>query len=813
MVEPTSADPNRTDPMLLTPLLNQDRVTASLPTPLTSFIGREHEVVQVMALLRRDDVRLLTLTGPGGVGKTRLALRVAENVAPDFADGVAFVSLAAVADPNLVASTIAQALGLREVGDRSVAEQLTDALRDRRLLLVLDNFEQVVDAAPLVAALLTGAPWLKVLITSRTVLRLSGERVVPVEPLALPAPGECASLAEQAATEAVALLVDRAQASQPNFAISEENIRAVTEVVRLLDGLPLAIELAAAKMRLLPPEALLARLAHQLPLLTGGPRDAPARLRTMRDAIAWSYALLTPPEQMLFRRLAVFVGGFTVEAAEAVIPATAEPGIDVLGGLASLIDQSLIGPAISPDLGAQAGLRDGVGPRYGTLETIREYGLEQLAAAGEAAATRRRHAAWCLTVAEQRTRNQLDRQERELANFRAALAWAEETDDAATGLRLAGALYDLWHHRSHRAEGRHWLERALARDRGEPTVARAAALYALGVLEGVLANTEWHTAEARLTTASIPSPATVHMEEGLAIARALGDRRLIAACLVQLAEHTVWAGDDDQAARLIEDAEAWCRNADDQARVAYLRVQRGILAHRRGDLHRARTHLSDAVILSQEVGDVYVTAIALELLASVYADYGEHGLAAMRYGEALACWRDVGTQEGLVDWLALVASLAAAVGKPEQAARWFGSVAAQVEVVGFSWPLPEQARFGCIVDDLRSTLGDSVFEAAWATGRALSSAQATIEAATMLSGLATPADTRRADDPASRVGLTQREREVLRLLVGGRSDREIADALCISHRTVNSHVAHILAKLGVSARAEAAAEAIRRHLI
>jgi non-specific serine/threonine protein kinase len=572
--------------------------------------------------------------------------------------------------------------------------------------------------------------------------------------------------------------------------VTEENVQTVANICRRLDGLPLAIELAAARSKVFSPPALLARLERRLPLLIGGPRDQPARLRTMRDAITWSYDLLTPAEQALFRRLAVFAGGFTIPAAEAVATAAGDSGLDVVEGIASLLEQSLL---------QQAEQQDGE-PRFGMLETIREFGLERLAASGEADGVRRRHAVWSLALAEEAAAAvdapALDRLERELPNFRMALAWAEETREADTGLRLAGALFHLWGMRNHRAEGRRWLEGALSRDAGAPSGARAAALVALGIIEP---NSGYTAAEAR------------HVEEGLAVAGAVGDLRVVARASFTLAMFAVGAGDDDRAADLIAEAETRCAEVDDQGDIAFLCVQRGILAHRQGGLDRAAAHLTDALALSRDIGNLYVAAIALELLGFVSTDRGDYARAGAHYAESLACWRAVGAKEGLVDWLALVASLAAAVGQPGRAARWFGAVEAQAEVLGFDFPLPERARFVRIADDVRSALGDAAV-AAWAAGRALSLERATAEAAAMLAAPDALTDLGGPVDPATRAGLTPRECEVLRLLAAGRSDRAIAAALSVSPHTASTHVRNILAKLGAESRTAAAAYAFRYGL-
>ena len=449
-----------------------------IPRPLTSFVGRAFEMAAVMALLERGDVRLLTLTGPGGVGKTRLSGEIISRMQGTFRDGVWFVPLAGLRSPDLVLPSIALALGLRETGGQSLERRLRDYLRLRHVLLVVDNFEHVLPANVQIGELLQACPNLTVLVTSRAPLRLQGEQEFPVPALAIPEPDTRLELARLAEVDAVALFAQRARAAQPDFDLTPDNAAAVLSICRRVDGLPLAIELAAARIGLFSPASLLARMERRLPLLSGGTRDQPARLRTMYDAIAWSYDLLTAEEQALFRRLAVFVDGVTIEAAEAMALAmSAEPG-DVVEHLTSLLRQSVLRTSASPQDGEVQE------PRMDMFETIREFALEQLTASGEEQSARAAHADWFRTLADRsasywftgQQQEWADRWEAEHGNLRAALEWTAATESPATLLRLTAAIWPFWFLRSHYAEGRMWLERALAGTVGECTRDRSHAL-------------------------------------------------------------------------------------------------------------------------------------------------------------------------------------------------------------------------------------------------------------------------------------------------------------------------------------------------
>jgi predicted ATPase len=455
---------------------------SNLPTPLTPLVGREQEIAAVCALLLRPEVRLVTLTGTGGVGKTRLAVHVAAEVLADFPDGVFFVSLASLSDPALVLSTIAQILDVKESGARPLSELLTACLRDKHLLLCLDNFEHLLEASPQLTNLLRVCPHLAILVTSRAVLHLQGEHLFPVPPLAVPdltgLPLTAETLPDSAA---VALFLQRARAIQPTIQLTSTNARPTAELCIRLDGLPLAIELAAARIPLFPPQALLARLNQRLHLLTSGTRDVPARQQTLRNTIAWSYDLLSQDEKTLFRRLAVFVGGCTFEAAEAVCTAHGDLEIDVLEAVAALVDKSLL---------RQEEQADGQ-PRLLMLETIREYALECLKASGEAEAVQRQQAIFFLRLSQEaepkiRSAEQSTwrtRLEAEQDNLRATLRWTLSSQEVEMGLQLAGALLAFWRVSNQDREGRNWCEQVLALPGARArTVARAKVLLAAGIM-------------------------------------------------------------------------------------------------------------------------------------------------------------------------------------------------------------------------------------------------------------------------------------------------------------------------------------------
>jgi predicted ATPase/class 3 adenylate cyclase len=652
---------HRALPAAFPPLATLDRHAHNLPVQPTPLVGRARELAAVRERLLRDGVRLLTLTGPGGVGKTRLALQAAADALDAFADGVRLVALGPLTDGELVADAVAQALNLRETGGRPLPEVLAAYLRERRLLLVLDNCEHLLPAvAPLVAGLLAACPGLTALATSRAALGVRGEHRLPVPPLALPDPAHLPELGRLTQYEAVALFIARAVGVRPDFVVTNANAPAVAELCHRLDGLPLALELAAARVALLPPTALLARLERRLPLLRGGPRDAPARQQTLRATLDWSHDLLDAAERALFRRLAVFSGGCTLVAAAAVCGAGEDPPLDILEGLASLVEKSLVRQDADP----------GGGARLGMLETVREFALERLEQSGEAEAVRGRHAAHYVALAEAAETRLLgsdqeawlDRLGTEHENVRAVLRWALEGGDARAALRLAGALRLFWYWRGHYTEGRRWLAELLraplasASDdiSGRMAQARARVLLAAGFLAHRQGD---------------PVAAEPLFQEGLAAYRKLGHGTGVAEALSHLGNVALLRGDYATARSCHEESLAVREQLGDRIGVSSSLHDLGTLAQAEGDHASARTRYEESLALSRELGSPLGTASSLRGLGWLALLQGDLTAARARFEEQLAAWRAVGQKLGTAQALFGLANVAEQQGDFPRAAE------------------------------------------------------------------------------------------------------------------------------------------------
>ena len=733
--------------------------TGSLPVFRGAMVGHEKELAAAQEMLLHPDTGLVTMIGTGGTGKTRLAVQVAAQLQEEFRDGVRFVALESVQGPELALSAIANALGVMETGDTRLLESLKENLAGKQVLLVLDNFEHLTAAAPSVAALLEACNGLKVLVTSRRPLRVRGEREFPVPPLALPDPGQSDDPRQLSRCAAVRLFVDRARDINPNFELTQENAQAVSEICRRLDGLPLAIELAAARIKILPPRAMLRMLSAGLALLTGGARDLPARQQTLSSTVAWSYNLLKKPEQQLFRRLAVFAGGFTFEACEVVCNADSSLGIGTLDGIAALVENSLVRLDVDRD----------VEPRFALLRTIRDYISERLAESGEELITRRRHAFYCRDLAMQAepalvTAEQeawVRRLEEENDNLRAALQWCMAQDDREldiVALSLVGSLWRFWWMRGYLTEGRSWIERALhgadrttASGAGEPEVEalKAKALRGLGNL--AWSQTDYPAARSlyeealaiyrkqgdeREVGSSLnnlgnvyadmgqPGEAKLALEESLVIARRAGYDTLAAVVLGNLGGLAIDQGDYERGRAATTEALKLERAAGNTVGVAQSLTNLGIISVALGEYGRAHQELADALQLNREVGADLNTAFAIEALGVLACDEQEYAKARALHLEALAIRLELGHKAGVVECLRGLAEVAVATKESERAARLYGACDALREEMGASLFHSTRKRFERFSAAGRAQMGDAAWEEASRRGRGLSLEQA-----------------------------------------------------------------------------------------
>jgi predicted ATPase/DNA-binding XRE family transcriptional regulator len=724
--------------------------SSGMPTPATRLIGREAEIAALVRLIQREGLRLVTLTGPGGVGKTRLALAAADALRAAFPDGVAFVDLSALRDPLLVGPTVARGLGLREGGIRDPRAALVAFLRDRRALLVLDNVEQVIEGAPLLADLMTASPWLCILVTSRTALRLRGEQVFPVAPLPLPGAATAPTPQALLRSAAVALFVERAHTMTPDFAFTAANAAAVAAICVRLDGLPLAIELAAARVDLLPPPALLARLERRLPLLTRGARDLPERQQTLRAAIDWSYRLLHVGEQALYRRLAVFVGGCTIDAVEAVCGVGGELAVDSLDWLGTLVGQHLLRQ------------REGAGgaPRFAMLETIREHARELLAESGEEETVQRRHATYFATLAEAadaaltgpEQAAWLARLEEEHDNLRAALQWMVAQGEAGAALRLAASLWRFWEGHGHLGEGRRWLAATLALPGGGDRALRARALRGAGLLatwQGDYATARALHAESLALYRALAdrdgvghalenlgmvaheqgdfaAAAALHTES-LAIRRGLGDRRNVASSLNNLGLVKRALGDYPSARTLHAEGLALHRILRDDQGIGNELTNLGMLAYLTGDYAAARALHEESLAIRRALGDRRGVAISLGNLGRVAYRQGNHTAARALHAESLQLRQALGDAT-MPEGIEGLAAIAGARGEVARAARLLGAAATLRAAIALRQFADERADQEEWVARVRGESAAIDWDAAWRAGAALSPEEAIAEA-------------------------------------------------------------------------------------
>jgi len=796
-----------------------------IPAQPTPLIGREHEVRLVREQLARDDVRLLTLTGPAGTGKTRLALQAAVELSPAVRDGAVLVNLAPISDPRLVTSEIARALGIREErGGIALLDSLKLALRDKHLLLVLDNFEQVTDAAPQIADLLSACPTLKVLSTSRATLRLRWEHELAVPPLQVPDPRRLPPLDELAAVSSVALFVERAQAVTPEFRLTEENAAPVAEICARLDGLPLAIELAAARVKLFAPPAILARLESRFDLLRADTQDRPDRHQTLRAALDWSYQLLPAAEQRLLRILAVFVGGCSLEAVAEVAQ------LSPVDGLASLLDKSLL---------RQAALAAGETRCY-MLETVRQYALEQLASSGELDEVRARHAAFCLRLAETAEPQLvgpdqvrwLEQLEREHDNLRAALRWCIDQRDMETAARLGGAVWRFWSIRGFPREGREWIGEMLRALTGARTEIRARVLSGAGRLafdqgDYSAARTLYQESldirrevgDARLVARSLGhlgevahqtgdyQQAKALFEESLSMLRALGDAQGVAEELDKLGLTVRCLGDFPRARSLYLEALAICRELGDRTHEALVLNNLGRVAYYLTDHVTARRLHEDSLAIRRQVGDRRGIATSLSDLGDVAQQEGAFAEARVLRTEALGLWQQLEDPWGFAYILESFAEYAAAVDQPALVVQLVAAATVLRDSIHAPRSPGSAERIQHLVTAATRRLGRQAAADAFRTGQGLTND----EAAALASRLGSASGAGEARTPAQAL-LSPREREVVTLITRGLTNRQIADALVIGERTVHTHVANVMAKLELSSRTQIATWGVEQGL-
>jgi predicted ATPase/DNA-binding CsgD family transcriptional regulator len=769
---------------------------AELSLSSTPMFGRERELSTVCQLLVAGQHRLVTLTGAGGAGKSRLARAVTETLAATFGDAAFFVDLATVHDADLVPAAIAQVLGVQESGTRTLREILIDLLRERPSLVVLDNFEQLRDAALFVAELLIACPRLVLLVTTRETLNLRQEQVFEVEPLRLPDLSGPLDVATLEQIPSVALFVERARTRRASFELTAQNARAVGEVCVRLDGLPLAIELAAAQVAVFSPQAILTRLSSRAPLVISAPSDLPPRHQTLDATVAWSYDLLNEDERAVFRSCGVFVGGCTAEAVEAVLSGP-NHRVSALETLAVLVGKSLIRLRLQPvDDESEE-------PRFGMLETLRDYANEQLAVRGELEEARRRHAGYYLELANAVQADlrgsgmaaALNHLSLEYANFREVFRWASEVGELTVGLRLAGALYRFWLARGHLTEARQWLEPALARGAGAAPEIRGVALNAAGVLAGMQHD--------HLRAVSF-------FEESIDVWGGLDDHAGLANAHLNLGLVAHNLGDLSRAEIQFRRAQDLYSDVGDNSGLGRAVGSLARLAREAGDLESAVELFERCLVLLRAVDDEWGVANALANLGQVMLAFGERARARDYFGQALDVRVRLGNVLGVAECLEGFAG-AAVDDQPQRAVVLLGAAAELRERAGAPVPASEQVRYDQLRERARHQQTEESFAAAWAEGHGLTM-QSAIELATRSepSQLEQPAVGSRVEpEERNSQPLTRRERQVARLVALGRSNREVAEELVVGVRTVETHLEHIFRKLAVQTRTEVAVWAVQ----
>ena len=763
---------------------------ANDPRPLLPIYGRERELAQARLFLEGTGPRLLTFTGPGGVGKTRLAIRLMADISHLYPDGAFALQLAAVRDPNLLIPMIAYEFGIRDSGEIAVYDRLVSVLSRHRVLLVLDNFEQIILAADQIGQLLSATSQLHILVTSRVPLSVFGEQEMAIQPLSLP-DHRAMSVDELAENPAVALFVHRASSVRAEFELTAENAETVASVCQRLDGLPLAIELAAVRMKVLSPTALLGRLSNSLDLLTGGPRNSPDRQRTMRSAITWSYELLSAVEQELFANLSIFAGGFTLEAASAVAGAT-------LDSLSALVDSSLVRAESSFD----------GEPRFQILELNKEFGREKVVEAGQFDDLAKRHGAYFLNQAEyadqflfggSKQTMYLNLVEQDHDNIRATLYRMEETGDYESILRMSAALAVFWYLRGHLHEGQAWLQKGLDRAISAPPILRARALQGYGLIATYLGDL---------------SGAAKVLEESLEITLAEPGKPGLAMSLGLLGVAIEDSGDFARGSQLFDEAIAAVDTSSSigqsDSLLVSLRSHRGVCAWGMGEIEKARSLWEQSLAAARGNEDWWWVANCLGYLALAAVERKSVQEAASRQHESLSILWQMNAVDDLAGAIAGAACVASAQGDNYAAIKFF-RVSETLRIrIGSRVPPPERDVFRLFFERSRAALPDEQGAAAEREGSLLTTERAVAEALDLLRA---PIDSRSSGLPTSAMMLTPRERDVLRLLVAGQTDREIAESLFISPRTAQGHVARLFDKLDVSTRTAAVALALQQDLL